>query len=464
VDPIQNLLTNPTGRTIVGRTGVALPPTLRRYEPGQPLLTGPAVIGSAPGGTLIEQVRTILVDAGAEVLDERPDPDRRIGALLFDASGITDPSGLADLRDFFSPMLRKLAPGGRVLVFGTPPEMIVASTGAKKTKAARAKAAAAASHHVAQRALEGFTRSLAKELRAGATAQLVLVAPDATDRLGSTVRFLSSARSAFVDGQVIRVTAAVTAEEAPIDWGRPLDGCAVVVTGAARGIGAAMVETLAADGAHVIGVDLASLANDLQKVTAAAGGSFVVADITTVDAGARIARAVAEGPGTLHGIVHNAGITRDKKLANMAEDRWNQVMSVNLIAPMRITQELVEGGLLGAGGRIVGISSIAGVAGNLGQTNYAASKAGVIGMVDALAPQLAPMGIAVNAIAPGFIETQMTQRIPLTIREGGRRLSSLKQGGLPVDVAQATSWLLWPASHGLTGNLVRVCGQALIGA
>jgi 3-oxoacyl-[acyl-carrier protein] reductase len=428
------------------------------------LLTGPAVLGSAPGGALVEQVRTILVDAGVEVLDEAPDSDRRIGALYFDASGISDPAGLAALRDFFSPLMRRLAPGGRVLVFGTPPDLIGTGTGAKNTKAAKAEAVAATSRRVAQRALEGFTRSLAKELRAGATAQLVLVAPDAIDRLASTVRFLSSARSAFVDGQVVSVTASVAPQEVSIDWHRPLSGRAVVVTGAARGIGAAMVETLAADGAHVIGVDIAPLASDLKKVTTAAGGSYVVVDVTAVDAATRIAKAVQDGPGTLHGIVHNAGITRDKKLANMAEDRWDQVMSVNLIAPLRITEELVADGILGAGGRVVGISSIAGIAGNLGQTNYAASKAGVIGLVDALSPRLAPQGITVNAIAPGFIETQMTQKIPLTIREGGRRLSSLKQGGLPEDIAQTASWLLWPASCGLTGNLVRVCGQALIGA
>lgn len=463
MDPIQSLLTNPTSRALVRKAGVALPPILRRYEPGQPLLTGPAVLGSAPGGALIEQVRTILMDAGAQVLDEVPESDTRIGALLFDASGITDPSGLVALRDFFSPVLRGLAPGGRVLVFGTPPELFTASIGAK-TKAAKAEAAAMTSRRVAQRALEGFTRSLAKELRAGATAHLILVAPDAVDRLASTVRFLSSARSAFVDGQVIQVTSAVASEEVSVDWHQPLEGHSVVVTGAARGIGAAMVETLAADGAHIIGVDIAPLADGLQKVTSAVGGSAVVVDVTAVDAAARIAEAVANGPGTLHGIVHNAGITRDKKLVNMTEDRWNQVMSVNLIAPMRITEELVAGGVLGAGSRVVAISSIAGIAGNLGQTNYAASKAGVIGMVDALTPQLEPKGITVNAIAPGFIETQMTQKIPLTIREGGRRLSSLKQGGLPVDIAQTVSWLLWPTSCGLSGNVVRVCGQALIGA
>jgi 3-oxoacyl-[acyl-carrier protein] reductase len=140
------------------------------------------------------------------------------------------------------------------------------------------------------------------------------------------------------------------------------------------------------------------------------------------------------------------------------------VIDVNLVGPSRITADLLSDGVLGAGGRVVGIASTAGIAGNLGQTNYAVAKAGVIGLVDALAPQLAARGITVNAVAPGFIETQMTQRIPLMIREGGRRLSSLKQGGLPIDVAEAVGWLLGPASAGITGNVVRVCGQSLIGA
>lgn len=481
MDPIQALLGSPTGRTIARGIGVVPPPTLRRYEPGQPLLTGPAVLGAAPGGVLIEQVRAVLTDAGAEVLDAAPDPDRRIGALVFDATGITDPSDLVALRDFFSPALRGLADGGRVLVLGTPPESVPGGAGAGAVAPGTATPGGAGTgdtapgatapggdgrvaHAVAQRALEGFTRSLAKELRGGATAQLVLVAPGADDRLASTVRFLASARSAFVDGQVVRVTGGPDGPTDAVDWSRPLAGRVVVVTGAARGIGAAMVATLAADGAHVIGVDIAGLADDLQEVTTGTGGSHLVVDVTALDAAARIARAVADGPGRLHGIVHNAGITRDKKLVNLDRSRWNQVMAVNLVAPMRITRELVADGTLGEGGRVLGISSVSGIAGNLGQTNYGASKAGIIGLVDALAPELAPRGITVNAIAPGLIETQMTQRLPLTIREGGRRLSSLKQGGLPEDIAQTASWLLWPASLGVTGNVVRVCGQALIGA
>jgi 3-oxoacyl-[acyl-carrier protein] reductase len=107
---------------------------------------------------------------------------------------------------------------------------------------------------------------------------------------------------------------------------------------------------------------------------------------------------------------------------------------------------------------------MAGIAGNNGQTNYATSKAGVIGMVEALAPELAKVGATINAVAPGFIETQMTAAMPIGPREAGRRMSSLSQGGLPVDVAETIAWFASPASTGVNGNTVRVCGQNLLGA
>ena len=110
------------------------------------------------------------------------------------------------------------------------------------------------------------------------------------------------------------------------------------------------------------------------------------------------------------------------------------------------------------------LSSIAGLAGNVGQTNYAASKAGIVGFARALSPLLGPRGITVNAVAPGFIETRLTAAIPFTIREAARRMSSLGQGGLPEDVAQTITFLASPAAQGLTGNVVRVCGQSLVGA
>jgi 3-oxoacyl-[acyl-carrier protein] reductase len=160
-------------------------------------------------------------------------------------------------------------------------------------------------------------------------------------------------------------------------------------------------------------------------------------------------------------IVHNAGVTKDRTLAKMPEDRWQSLMEVNLIAPERITERLLP--LLHDDGRIVCVSSMSGIAGNAGQTNYATSKAGVIGLVETLAPAL-ERGITINAVAPGFIETQMTASMPIPVREAGRRMNSMRQGGLPVDVAETIAWLASPASSGVNGNVVRVCGQSLLGA
>jgi 3-oxoacyl-[acyl-carrier protein] reductase len=240
-----------------------------------------------------------------------------------------------------------------------------------------------------------------------------------------------------------------------------------IVTGAARGIGAATALRLAQDGLAVAVLDLdETAAKTTADAGAAAGGRAIalgadVADPAAVDAA--VARIVDElGPPTV--LVNNAGITRDKLLANMDESRWDSVVAVNLLAPLRLTEGLIDNGSLGEGGRVVGLSSMAGIAGNRGQTNYAATKAGMIGLTDALSEAYADKGITVNAVAPGFIETKMTEAIPLATREVGRRLNSLYQGGQPVDVAETIAYFASPASNAVTGNTIRVCGQAWLGA
>ena len=114
--------------------------------------------------------------------------------------------------------------------------------------------------------------------------------------------------------------------------------------------------------------------------------------------------------------------------------------------------------------RVICISSTSGIAGNRGQTNYAASKAGIIGMVQAMAPAMARKDMTINAVAPGFIETAMTRAMPFAAREIGRRINSLNQGGLPVDVAETVAWLGQPGTAGVTGQVIRVCGQSILGA
>jgi 3-oxoacyl-[acyl-carrier protein] reductase len=217
------------------------------------------------------------------------------------------------------------------------------------------------------------------------------------------------------------------------------------------------------DGATVLGIDVPQAASELQQVMRDVDGDHLVLDITAKDAPQRIAQHVEQKYGGVDAIVHNAGITRDRRLANMKKDRFASVVAVNLTAPERITRELLGKGLVRENGRIVGVSSIAGIAGNVGQTNYATSKAGVIGLVDSLAGELTD-GITVNAVAPGFIVTQMTAAVPFATREIGQRMNALAQGGQPVDVAETIAWYLNPGSTAVNGNVVRVCGQMMLGA
>ncbi|TLW93292.1 3-oxoacyl-ACP reductase [Saccharomonospora piscinae] len=445
-DKYQQFTTTSVGAFVTSKLGLPKPPVLRRYRPGQPPLDGPALLGGAPGGRLDKTLTSQLASAGLDVV-RTPAEGTRHGALVFDATGITEPAQLRELHAFFHPVVRDIAPSGRVVVLGSPPE----------SRQGRER--------VAQRALEGFTRTVGKELKRGATAQLVYVADGAEEAAESTLRFLLSAKSAFVDGQVIRVGAAgTTTAQPPSSWDKPLDGKVALVTGASRGIGAAIAEVLARDGAHVVALDIPAQGGELSAVANRVGGSALQLDITGSDAPRALAEHLTQRHGGVDVVVHNAGITRDRTLAKLSEAAWDSVLSVNLAAQLAVNDTLLAEDVLRDNGRIIGVSSIAGIAGNVGQSNYATSKAGVIGMVNEAAPRLAERGGTVNAVAPGFIETQMTAAVPLFIREFGRRLSSLSQGGLPVDVAETIAWYANPASSAVNGNVVRVCGQGFLGA
>jgi 3-oxoacyl-[acyl-carrier protein] reductase len=408
-DRYQQFAESPPGRFMVRRLGLPQPAELQR---GPGFIEGPVL---AEG--------TVRLPAGLDVHD-RPSEGVRYAALVYDATGVQRTSDLRRLYDFFQPTIRSLAPSGRLIVIGN-------------------------GEGVAQRALEGFVRSAGKEVRQGATANLVYASPEAD--VESTLRFLLSGRSAYVSGQVIRVGGAVP--DAPADWDRPLAGKVAAVTGASRGIGAAIAEVLARDGADVICIDVPAQGEALAATANRIGGSAMQLDITSD----RAPGALAERDADI--VVHNAGITRDKTLARMSEDQWDAVLAVNLESIERINAALTD-----RVSRIVCVSSVSGIAGNRGQANYATSKAGVIGVVDASAPELAKRQCTINAVAPGFIETQMTAAMPLGTREAGRRMNSLAQGGLPVDVAETVAWFASPGSAGVTGNVVRVCGQSLIGA
>jgi 3-oxoacyl-[acyl-carrier protein] reductase len=441
-DRYQGFVSSPLGKLLVKNLGLPNPIELDRYVAGSPLVDGTVVVGGT--GRLVESLPGILDTLGIDSVGVAESGTRYKG-LVFDASGIADAAGLVALRDFFTPLMRSLETCPRLVVIGTPPESLEGE------------------ERVAQRALEGFTRSLGKEVGRGGTSQLVYVADGAEGAVASTLGFLLSPKSAYVSGQVIRIgtSARKPAEEA--DWQRPLAGKVAVVTGAARGIGEQIARVLARDGATVVGIDVPQAASDLSALTKELDGDYLTLDITAKDAPQRIAQHLKTAHGVVDVVVHNAGITRDKRLANMDADRWTSVLDVNLVAPERITRALLDQGVIHANGRIIGVASIAGIAGNMGQTNYAASKAGVIGFVDSLAGEL-KRGITVNAVAPGFIETQMTAAVPFATREVGRRLNSMSQGGRPVDVAETVAWYADPTSTAVNGNVVRVCGQMMLGA
>ncbi len=439
-DRYSQVVNAPVVSTVAKQLGLPQPVELDRYKAGAPVVSGRVLSGAAPGGRLGRALSAFL----DQVKAERAGTEGPAKALLFDATGIADSSELVELQRFFYPAVGRLQRSGRIVVLGTPP-----------AEAGSPRAA------TAQRALEGFTRSLGKEVGGkGSTAQLVLVEPGAEDELASTLRFLLSPRSAYVSGQVVRIGPAVAAAPG-IDWDQPLAGKLMLVTGASRGIGEAIATTLRRDGAELVLLDVPALSADLKAVAQRLEAETIELDITAEDAPAQIAERLSGGVDV---VVHNAGVTRDRTIAKMPEERWSSLMEINLSSEERINDELLDRQLLRPNGRIVCVSSMSGIAGNSGQTNYATSKAGVIGMVEAMAPELAKRKATINAVAPGFIETQMTAAMPIAPREAGRRLSSLSQGGLPVDVAETIAWLASPASTGVNGNTVRVCGQNLLGA
>jgi 3-oxoacyl-[acyl-carrier protein] reductase len=440
-DRYLGLVNSPIGSAVASRVGLPRPVVLRRFHVGDPLLPGPLLLGST-AGVPRAGLADLLKAAGADVRDAATD-EEKWGALVLDATDVATPSDLAGARTFFAGRLRQLVPCGRVLILG------------------RAADGSDISADATRQALDGITRSLGKELQRGSTANLLLVEDDAS--LESALRFFLSGKSAYVDGQPVRLGPG--AAPAPDDWDRPLAGKTALVTGAARGIGAAIAGVLSRDGANVIVADLVQAGESLAKVANRIGGTTLHLDVASPDAPQRLLDHLAAHTDGLDILIHNAGITRDKLMANMKAEQWDSVIAVNLESQLRINAGLLRSDQLRDHARVVCLSSTTGLSGNRGQTNYGATKAGVIGLVRSAAAAFDEHGHStINAIAPGFIDTEMTAKMPLATREVARRLSSLQQAGLPIDVAEGVAWLASPGAGGVNGQVLRVCGQNLVGA
>lgn len=466
-DALIELGENRTARRVVQSLGLPIPLPQKLARNPQPWLEQPLAdrdVFVHAHGELTDVLAHALAGAGANswvsgdvgtfsehgeawgrpahVLDDAEGLPKKAHALILDASGLRSPEQLRELYDFFHPRMRGLGTCGRLVVLGRPHAKI-----------------GDPAHAATQRALTGFVKSCGREVgKNGATANLVTVHEGAEDRVESVLRFLLSERSAFISGQVFECSKTIRASK-EVTRTRTLDGKTALVTGAARGIGASIARTLAREGAHVVCVDIPSADALLAKVAEDIGGTVLLLDVTAEDAAEQITAAAAEHGG-LDIAVHNAGVTRDKTLKNMKPALWDMTLGINLTAVANLCSEVP----LNTGGRIVLLSSIAGIAGNLGQTNYSASKAGVIGLTESLGKKLARRGVAVNAVAPGFIETRLTKAIPTATREVARRMNNLSQGGLPQDIAETVAFLSSPGAHALCGQVLRVCGGNLVGA
>ncbi len=447
-DRYARLVRSDLGSRLAELVGLPRPARLRRHEPGAPLVDGVALV-TGDGGPLHDLAVGVLVDAGVEVHEEASPDDTPYAAVVHDATTTPTAARLDELYRTVQTGVRRLDGNGRVVVLGADPDALDDPA-----------------HRTAQRALVGFTKSLAKELGDGATANLVQVAPGAEAGAAAPLRFLLSARSANVSGPPVVVGPPTSvAPPTDVDPARPLAGRVAAVTGAARGIGAAIAEVLARDGATVVCVDLPRAGDELARVANRVGGTSFPLDVADAGAPDALVEHLLSRHGGVDVMVHNAGVTRDRTLRGMDDARWDLVLAVNLVAVERIDAALLAREALRPGGRVVCLSSaVGGIAGNRGQTNYGASKAGVIGHVEGLAPRLAASGSTANAVAPGFIETEMTARMPLGPREVGRRLAALGQGGLPVDVAEAVAFFAAPDTTWVNGRTLRVCGLNLIGA
>ena len=361
--------------------------------------------------------------------------------LVVDGRNVSNATALKLIFNQLQEGVKSIKANGKVLIYSVQPELLED-----------------VHHSTYQRALEGISRSLAKELGGrGTTVNLVKLQPNVDLNNYETVEeFFTSGRSAFITGQ------AVIANDATKS-GRELSEKICVVTGGAGGIGSATVKRLASEGATVVIADMPQM-EERAKSMLSDKVSFLGADLTDEAARKNLLETIKEKHGRIDVLVNNAGITRDKTLKNMPEHYWDSLIAINLTAVINLTEDALAMGLIPEGGRIISTSSISGIAGNFGQTNYTATKASLIGYSASKSKELKAKGITINAIAPGYIETDIVKTMPLTTRIFAERLTSLAQAGKPEDIAEAMAFLAHPGAESINGQVLRVCGGSFLGA
>jgi len=381
--------------------------------------------------------------------------DKQLKGAVIDARHCKQVSQLSGLMQQVQAMLSVLAPQSAIVLL---------------TNSAVSEPEQAA----CQSAVTGFCRSLAKEVGGLACrVNLIDLAGAALSQAVASVAFLLGPASVYVSGQVLQLAAEAAVqtmvEQEPVipepvmaeTKALALQGQVALVTGASRGIGLAIATELARQGALVVGLDLPAAKTQLDALMTKLGGQSLVLDLTAADAASQLMDELNQRQLTLSLVVHNAGITRDKTLKRMKLSDWELVLQVNLAAQLRLNAQLLQSDLLQRHCRFISLSSINGLAGQRGQTNYASAKSALSGYMQRMA-ELYPQH-RFNAVAPGFIRTDMTKAMPWMIREIGQRFNSLGQAGEPEDVAAVVAFLA-RRDCAMQGQIIRVCGQNLLGA
>lgn len=238
-----------------------------------------------------------------------------------------------------------------------------------------------------------------------------------------------------------------------------VDGEVALVTGASRGIGQAIATTLAGEGAQVVGTaTTAGGAERIDEHLKARGGAGLVLDVTDTSSIEQVLETIRNRFGPVSVLVNNAGITRDGLFMRMSDEDWDAVLDTNLSSVFRVTKALVRDMMKARRGRVINISSVVGLTGNPGQANYAAAKAGMLGLTRTLARELGPRGITVNAVAPGFIDTDMTRSLTEEQQQDILRQVPLNRLGQADDIAEAVAFLASPKAAYITGETLNVNG------